>query len=607
MNRVLFFVIIIFSFLTTNAYASVHFDYLFHLDSQDLIPLSFSLASFQKFTDEIRPAQFIHLTKLTIKPSYATTTHIQSSVNIFDNSYGILFAFLMKSRPFPVQHFKKVEKKNDLSFSFIKDRELVTSLLYYSRDVAQSVATLNVSKVLLRYYTTGGKPVDGVSPLSSVKRTADERSSYSANAMGVNLRRVISVLKIINEIRLGGNFSLPQLAAKPATSLIKNFAETKQKINSSFSFFKETKLIVSLSSLQHYPDEVFRSVAINAHTRSSSLKNHYAQANILTDVLLTRVWDAIYSVFNRFLPSPFPIPLIYLPPQRVVEKKIISPQPTLESQKNTKRVPVVTQTHTVREITHEIIREAPHVDGLNQNTKLVDGRIAELEQNTKLVDGRIAELEQKFLSYNQTLIDQRRTIALTNSINQLSGVTITNTIFSGAQNNLNILDADVPDTITVSNYLALKGGTITGSLSFANRSTTTIPNLLAGAFSIATSTSAEAPFFTFDTLNSRIGIGTSSPGATFSVQGDILGTGVLNIVGNGTSTFQNGINVVSGCFAIGGTCVGGGSGSGTVGSGTTGQFPYYAGAGTTLTATSSLFLATSGTVGIGTTTPGTLL
>lgn len=48
---------------------------------------------------------------------------------------------------------------------------------------------------------------------------------------------------------------------------------------------------------------------------------------------------------------------------------------------------------------------------------------------------------------------------------------------------------------------------------------------------------------------------------------------------------------------------GGGTGSGTVGSGTTGQMPYYAANGTTLTATSSLYLTTSGNVGIATTSP----
>lgn len=49
------------------------------------------------------------------------------------------------------------------------------------------------------------------------------------------------------------------------------------------------------------------------------------------------------------------------------------------------------------------------------------------------------------------------------------------------------------------------------------------------------------------------------------------------------------------------------TGSGTVNSGTTGQFPYYASNGTALTATSSLFLATSGNIGIGTTTPDAAL
>lgn len=47
--------------------------------------------------------------------------------------------------------------------------------------------------------------------------------------------------------------------------------------------------------------------------------------------------------------------------------------------------------------------------------------------------------------------------------------------------------------------------------------------------------------------------------------------------------------------------------NGVVISGTTGQIPYYAGSGTTLTATSSLFITTSGNIGIGTTTPNWLL
>ncbi|MCR4330832.1 MAG: hypothetical protein NUV49_03050, partial [Patescibacteria group bacterium] len=101
----------------------------------------------------------------------------------------------------------------------------------------------------------------------------------------------------------------------------------------------------------------------------------------------------------------------------------------------------------------------------------------------------------------------------------------------------------------------------------------------------------------------NVGIGTTTPGTLLSLGN--TGNDTINISGTATSTFGSGINVRTGCFAVNGVCVGGagGGGSGTVGSGTTGQLPYYAGSGTTLTATSSLFLATSGYVGIGTSTP----
>jgi hypothetical protein len=52
--------------------------------------------------------------------------------------------------------------------------------------------------------------------------------------------------------------------------------------------------------------------------------------------------------------------------------------------------------------------------------------------------------------------------------------------------------------------------------------------------------------------------------------------------------------------------ISGGGGSGTVGSGAQGQFAFYNAAGTTLTATFSLFISQSGNIGIGTTTPGSI-
>lgn len=88
------------------------------------------------------------------------------------------------------------------------------------------------------------------------------------------------------------------------------------------------------------------------------------------------------------------------------------------------------------------------------------------------------------------------------------------------------------------------------------------------------------------TNSTNIGIGTSTPFKALTVIGEVYTTA--------TTT--------SPCFTntLGGTCIV--TSGGTVGSGTTGQFPYYAASGTTLTATSTLFIFGSN-IGIGTTTP----
>ena len=115
------------------------------------------------------------------------------------------------------------------------------------------------------------------------------------------------------------------------------------------------------------------------------------------------------------------------------------------------------------------------------------------------------------------------------------------------------------------------------------------------------------------------GIGTTSPTQKLSVHGNALfsgnlslanltATGTLTVQGTGTSTFANGLDISSGCFAINGTCVGGGGGgSGTVNNGTQGQVAFYDATGTAVSGTSSIFIAQNNRIGIGTTNPQNLL
>ncbi|MEK7509244.1 MAG: hypothetical protein AAB605_00850, partial [Patescibacteria group bacterium] len=119
---------------------------------------------------------------------------------------------------------------------------------------------------------------------------------------------------------------------------------------------------------------------------------------------------------------------------------------------------------------------------------------------------------------------------------------------------------------------------------------------------LATSTYSATSTTAALTFNSSSGAATFGSPSTTTFSGGLTST-YLNITGTAaTSTFARGIDLSGGCFSISGTCLSSG-GSGTVGSGTTGQLPYYAANGTTLTATSSIFLATSGNVGLGTENP----
>lgn len=109
-------------------------------------------------------------------------------------------------------------------------------------------------------------------------------------------------------------------------------------------------------------------------------------------------------------------------------------------------------------------------------------------------------------------------------------------------------------------------------------------NALAGYFTATTSTASQFPYA------STTAISATTASTTNLIIGQFGSTQCLQV---------NATGAVSG---TGSSCSSGG-GSGTVGSGTTGQFPYYAANGTTLTATSTVFVATNSNVGIASTTP----
>lgn len=123
-------------------------------------------------------------------------------------------------------------------------------------------------------------------------------------------------------------------------------------------------------------------------------------------------------------------------------------------------------------------------------------------------------------------------------------------------------------------------------------STTTQSSPLTSLFAVASTTGATL----FNVLGGgNVGVGTTSPWRTFSVNGTAAlngltagaGAGALCLTARGEVTYSSGA-----------ACTGGGASF----TGTVGQFPYFS-ATNTLTATSSLFLATNNNIGIGSTTP----
>ena len=142
----------------------------------------------------------------------------------------------------------------------------------------------------------------------------------------------------------------------------------------------------------------------------------------------------------------------------------------------------------------------------------------------------------------------------------------------------------------VTDYVSLGGG-ITSNTNGAE----------AGYFNVSTMKAGTLTEQMRVDTNGNLGIGTTTPGSLLSVGN----TNGINF-STATSTFNStgGINLVSGCFAVAGTCVGaGGGGSGTVNSGSTGYLAYYTGATSVSNASSLSWDSSNSRLGIGTTTP----
>ena len=169
-----------------------------------------------------------------------------------------------------------------------------------------------------------------------------------------------------------------------------------------------------------------------------------------------------------------------------------------------------------------------------------------------------------------------RAISLSNVINTLENVTITNPTITGGSisgtsgagggaSNLNELDDVSASSPSFGNLVYYDGS-----------EWTTIATSSLGISGTALWNSSGSDIY-FNTGN--VGIGTTSPYAPLSVVGEIVGayfTGTttatstlaggldvlaINQTGSASSTFANGIDLSAGCFAVNGTCITGSGGS----------------------------------------------
>lgn len=131
-----------------------------------------------------------------------------------------------------------------------------------------------------------------------------------------------------------------------------------------------------------------------------------------------------------------------------------------------------------------------------------NGQAKSVEGLALLTNAKISDLETRLSNQISNLAAQTsrqftgayQTISLSNKIDNLSGITISNATVSGVSG---LTDADIPDGVTASNYLPLAGGNLTGNLGMGTSSpyaALSVVGEIVSSFFHATSTTATSTF-----------------------------------------------------------------------------------------------------------------